>query len=161
MDSDDHVDVDSASAPSVDEVKKLIGVKEVIHLLTTKQIRMGSGERVSFVTKERTAKESTRARDTTGRILYARIFSWIEEQINIFLHGDETAQDLRHIGLLDIFGFERFDKNGFEQLCINFANEKLQQFFLKNVFKQEQEIYEHEGVKFPDISYRVHTGRRS
>eukprot|EP01050_Picozoa_sp_SAG11_P028031 SAG11_NODE_7337_length_1159_cov_0.966981_1_plen_110_part_00 len=58
------------------------------------------------------------------------------------------------IGVLDIYGFEFFQVNSFEQLCINFANEKLQQHFNKQIFKQEQEIYLKEAIKVAEIKYR-------
>ena len=64
----------------------------------------------------------------------------------------------RYIGLLDIFGFERFDSNGFEQLCINYTNEKLQQFFLGCVFKAEEEIHKHEGVFWRPIEFQDNQG---
>ncbi|CAH8437629.1 unnamed protein product [Dicrocoelium dendriticum] len=57
------------------------------------------------------------------------------------------------VGVLDIFGFEKFDRNSFEQLCINFANENLQQFFVQHIFKQEQEEYLSEGINWNHIDY--------
>ena len=71
--------------------------------------------------------------------------------------GGGTA-GLRFIGLLDIFGFERFERNSFEQLCINYCNEKLHQFFLKCVFKTEQELYEAEGVRWPKVDFQDNQG---
>ena len=59
----------------------------------------------------------------------------------------------RYIGLLDVYGFEFFEVNSFEQLCINFANEKLQQFFLYTVFESEREAYRAEGVPWEPIPY--------
>ena len=58
-----------------------------------------------------------------------------------------------NIGILDIYGFEIFQKNGFEQFCINFVNEKLQQIFIELTLKAEQEEYKQEGIKWKDIEY--------
>lgn len=57
------------------------------------------------------------------------------------------------VGILDIFGFEKFESNSFEQLCINYANENLQQFFVRHIFKIEQEQYEKEGITWNNINY--------
>lgn len=57
------------------------------------------------------------------------------------------------IGVLDIYGFEIFERNTFEQLCINYCNEKLQQLFIRNVLKQEQEEYLREGIEWKEIDY--------
>ena len=64
------------------------------------------------------------------------------------ISGNKSA-----IGILDIFGFENFDHNTFEQFCINYANENLQQFFVKHIFKMEQEEYTKEGINWKNISF--------
>jgi alpha-tubulin suppressor-like RCC1 family protein len=90
--------------------------------------------------------------------LYSRIFDWLVDKINESLSkvGDKTTKiagkDM-YIGILDIFGFEVFLHNSFEQLCINFANEKLQQFFTNFVFKLEMGLYDSEGVDYSSISF--------
>ena len=68
-------------------------------------------------------------------MIYVRLFDWLVARINDFIANGESLSDVRYIGLLDIFGFEKFESNSFEQLYINFTNEKLQQFFLACVFK--------------------------
>lgn len=95
-------------------------------------------------------KDSLRIRDALAKHLYARLFDWLLGPINKALSLSESKL---HIGILDIFGFEVFDENLFEQLCINYANEKLQQHFISYIFKQEQEEYRSEGISFEDIPF--------
>ena len=73
---------------------------------------------------------------------YARLFSWLVVRINQTV--DDVKRAKHYIGLLDVYGFEFFEVNSFEQLCINFANEKLQQFFLSTVFENEGKAYKEE-----------------
>ena len=86
--------------------------------------------------------------------MYDRLFSWIVNKIN----NAVEVKDIRHgkctvIGVLDIYGFEIFDVNGFEQFCINYCNEKLQQLFIELVLKQEQEEYKREGIEWVEVTY--------
>ncbi|XP_057282393.1 unconventional myosin-VIIb isoform X1 [Pezoporus wallicus] len=95
-------------------------------------------------------------RDAFVKGIYGRIFLWIVNKINsaIFNPTSQKAKDSRHsIGLLDIFGFENFSNNSFEQLCINIANEHLQQFFVHHVFKLEQEEYHAENITWSNIDF--------
>ena len=82
------------------------------------------------------------ARDALVKIMYARLFSWLVVRINQTV--DDVKRAKHYIGLLDVYGFEFFEVNSFEQLCINFANEKLQQFFLSTVFENEGKAYKEE-----------------
>ena len=102
---------------------------------------------------EQEPSRAATARDALVKIMYARLFNWIVARVNqtIDASGD-TSQ--RYIGLLDVYGFEFFEVNSFEQLCINFANEKLQQFFLVSVFENEVNTYIQEGVEFTPIPFK-------
>uniref|UniRef100_A0A8C5FSW9 Myosin VIIBa n=1 Tax=Gadus morhua TaxID=8049 RepID=A0A8C5FSW9_GADMO len=95
-------------------------------------------------------------RPRSAQAIYGRLFIWVVDKINsaVFKPLPEDSEEVHQcIGLLDIFGFENFVKNSFEQLCINFANEQLQQFFVRHVFKLEQEEYSREGVVWTHIEY--------
>ena len=85
--------------------------------------------------------------------MYDRLFTWIVRYINSKLGVNITRKhDSTVIGVLDIYGFEIFDNNSFEQLCINYCNEKLQQLFIELVLKQEQEEYKREGIEWVHVS---------
>ncbi|PKU31859.1 unconventional hypothetical protein [Limosa lapponica baueri] len=95
-------------------------------------------------------------RDAFVKGIYGRLFVWIVEKINAAIYrppSQELKSVRRSIGLLDIFGFENFTVNSFEQLCINFANENLQQFFVRHVFKLEQEEYNLENINWQHIEF--------
>uniref|UniRef100_A0AAR2IPA7 Myosin VIIBa n=1 Tax=Pygocentrus nattereri TaxID=42514 RepID=A0AAR2IPA7_PYGNA len=109
-----------------------------------------------IVSKPLTSEQAVDGRDAFVKAIYGRLFIWIVEKINsaIYKPPSEDSNDIRRsIGLLDIFGFENFKHNSFEQLCINFANEQLQQFFVKHVFKLEQEEYSRENIVWTHIDY--------
>ncbi|XP_061708749.1 myosin-IIIb-like isoform X4 [Cydia pomonella] len=89
--------------------------------------------------------EAAVARDATARGLYARAFDRIVERINALLCQNRPTEQLS-IGILDIFGFENFNRNSFEQLCINIANEQIQYYFNQHIFTWEQQEYMAEGI---------------
>uniref|UniRef100_A0A8C4ZSU1 Myosin VIIBa n=1 Tax=Gadus morhua TaxID=8049 RepID=A0A8C4ZSU1_GADMO len=102
------------------------------------------------------SEQAQDGRDAFVKAIYGRLFIWVVDKINsaVFKPLPEDSEEVHQcIGLLDIFGFENFVKNSFEQLCINFANEQLQQFFVRHVFKLEQEEYSREGVVWTHIEY--------
>uniref|UniRef100_A0A7N8Y3F7 Unconventional myosin-VIIa-like n=1 Tax=Mastacembelus armatus TaxID=205130 RepID=A0A7N8Y3F7_9TELE len=108
------------------------------------------------VTKCLTSAQAVDGRDAFVKAIYGRLFIWIVDKINLAIYKvpDDSSEVRQAIGLLDIFGFENFSKNSFEQLCINFANEQLQQFFVKHVFKLEQEEYARENIVWKHIDYK-------
>ncbi|KDP34022.1 hypothetical protein JCGZ_07593 [Jatropha curcas] len=91
------------------------------------------------------------SRDALAKTVYARLFDWLVDKINRSVGQDLTSQI--QIGVLDIYGFECFKHNSFEQFCINFANEKLQQHFNEHVFKMEQEEYRKEEINWSYIEF--------
>uniref|UniRef100_A0A8C8BPW1 Myosin VB n=1 Tax=Otus sunia TaxID=257818 RepID=A0A8C8BPW1_9STRI len=91
------------------------------------------------------------ARNSLAKHIYAQLFKWIVQHINKALHT--TVKQHSFIGVLDIYGFETFEVNSFEQFCINYANEKLQQQFNLHVFKLEQEEYMKEGIPWTLIDF--------
>eukprot|EP00887_Chlorella_sp_A99_P002927 scaffold24.g2927.t1 len=94
------------------------------------------------------------SRDALAKTLYARLFDWLVAAINRKIGTFSSARgNGRSIGILDIYGFESFGVNSFEQLCINLANERLQQQFNAHVFKEEQEEYGREGISWSYIDF--------
>ncbi|XP_072317494.1 myosin IEb [Eucyclogobius newberryi] len=89
-------------------------------------------------------------RDALSKALYGRLFDFLVESVNSAMQKD--LEEL-NIGVLDIYGFEIFQKNGFEQFCINFVNEKLQQIFIELTLKAEQDEYVQEGIHWTPIDY--------
>ncbi|XP_020398060.1 myosin-17 isoform X2 [Zea mays] len=94
---------------------------------------------------------ATISRDGLAKQIYSRLFEWLVNRINASIGQDPDSNKL--IGVLDIYGFESFKTNSFEQLCINFTNEKLQQHFNQNVFKMEQEEYTREQINWSYIEF--------
>ncbi|XP_063788896.1 unconventional myosin-XV [Pseudophryne corroboree] len=97
-----------------------------------------------------TVDSAVDARDAIAKILYSLLFSWLTDRINKLVY---PKQDALSIAILDIYGFEDLNFNSFEQLCINYANEYLQFFFNKIVFKEEQEEYIREQIDWREISF--------
>ncbi|KAL6929088.1 myosin I [Hanseniaspora valbyensis] len=98
--------------------------------------------------------QANAVRDALAKAIYSNLFDWIVLRVNVSL-GSQSGQDdsLKSIGILDIYGFEIFEKNSFEQLCINYVNEKLQQIFIQLTLKSEQEEYAAEQIEWTPIKY--------
>lgn len=108
------------------------------------------------VTRKFSLQSSEDARDALSKHLYSRLFSWLIGKINETLNNPypiDQTQQIIEIGLLDIYGFEHFELNSFEQLCINLANEQIQYFFNQNIFRMEMMEYELEGVRAETLRF--------
>ncbi|XP_004589432.2 unconventional myosin-VIIb [Ochotona princeps] len=112
--------------------------------------------RGEYVSRPLNIAQAADRRDTFAKAIYGHLFLWVVKKINTAIYPP-PSQDPKHvrrvIGLLDIFGFENFQSNSFEQLCINLANEHLQQFFVQHVFTMEQEEYRIENITWDRIQY--------
>ncbi|XP_068461753.1 myosin-8-like [Phaseolus vulgaris] len=103
------------------------------------------------ITKSLDPNSAALSRDALAKIVYSRLFDWIVCKINNTIGQDPESNKL--IGVLDIYGFESFKTNSFEQFCINLTNEKLQQHFNQHVFKMEQEEYTKEEIDWSYIEF--------
>ncbi|XP_017558088.2 unconventional myosin-IXb isoform X3 [Pygocentrus nattereri] len=105
--------------------------------------------------------EAITARDSMAKSLYSALFDWIVLRINHALLNKKDMEEsvpCLSIGVLDIFGFEDFETNSFEQFCINYANEQLQYYFNQHIFTLEQEEYQAEGITWHNIDYTDNVG---
>uniref|UniRef100_A0A2K5TY83 non-specific serine/threonine protein kinase n=1 Tax=Macaca fascicularis TaxID=9541 RepID=A0A2K5TY83_MACFA len=108
------------------------------------------------IIRANTVDRAADVRDAMSKALYGRLFSWIVNRINTLLQPDKnicSAEDGMNVGILDIFGFENFQRNSFEQLCINIANEQIQYYFNQHVFALEQMEYQNEGIDAIPVEY--------
>eukprot|EP00045_Choanoeca_perplexa_P018053 m.276392 g.276392 ORF g.276392 m.276392 type:complete len:1458 (-) comp17697_c1_seq12:160-4533(-) len=146
-DTDQHAYTTSADDRRLKWIAELLKVDagELSEALLSQQLRE-SRQRYDLQRAENT-------RDAVAKALYDRLFGWVVNKINKLLQPSGKTKHVKEIGILDIFGFEHFDHNGFEQWCINLANERLQAVFNKHVFQLELEEYSREGVDTTVISY--------
>lgn len=135
---------------NVERVARLLGVpvQPLVQALTKKTIFAHGDTVVSTLSREQSAD----VRDAFVKGIYGRLFVLIVRKINSAIYRPKERQR-SSIGVLDIFGFENFHQNSFEQFCINFANENLQQFFVQHIFKLEQEEYNLEGINWQHIEF--------
>uniref|UniRef100_A0A8B9N7G3 Myosin VA n=1 Tax=Accipiter nisus TaxID=211598 RepID=A0A8B9N7G3_9AVES len=127
----------------------LMGVEyeEMAHWLCHRKLATATETYIKPISK----LHAINARDALAKHIYANLFNWIVDHVNKALHA--TVKQHSFIGVLDIYGFETFEINSFEQFCINYANEKLQQQFNMHVFKLEQEEYMKEQIPWTLIDF--------
>ncbi|KAG4419258.1 hypothetical protein IFR04_007577 [Cadophora malorum] len=121
---------------------------DVIKAITIRILTPRNGE---VIESPANPAQALATRDALAKALYNNLFDWIVERVNVSLKA--RAATANSIGILDIYGFEIFEKNSFEQLCINYVNEKLQQIFIQLTLKTEQEEYAREQIKWTPITY--------
>uniref|UniRef100_A0A8B9LUM9 Myosin, heavy chain 10, non-muscle n=1 Tax=Astyanax mexicanus TaxID=7994 RepID=A0A8B9LUM9_ASTMX len=144
---------DQASMPENTAAQKLchllgMSVMEFTRAILTPRIKVGR----DYVQKAQTKEQADFAVEALAKATYERLFRWLVHRINKAL--DRTKrQGASFIGILDIAGFEIFQLNSFEQLCINYTNEKLQQLFNHTMFILEQEEYQREGIEWSFIDF--------
>ncbi|XP_061657110.1 unconventional myosin-Ig isoform X2 [Syngnathoides biaculeatus] len=152
----DAENVEILDLDTVNHISELTGTgaDNVVKSLLYRTVAIGGGE---VIEKGHTHEEACFGRDAFAKALYERLFGWIVGRINGIIevknynpmfHGKNTV-----IGVLDIYGFEIFDNNSFEQFCINYCNEKLQQLFIELILQQEQSEYNREGIQWQHIDY--------
>ena len=151
------VAVDTKSKDSVSHLARLLNVDKAT-LEKTLCARTISANR-EVMRKEHTVEQAESGRDAFAKAIYERLFNSVVEGVNRALtinsdgqRGNRQSQ-CAVIGVLDIYGFEVLENNSFEQFCINYCNEKLQQLFISLVLKQEQEEYAKEGIEWSHIEY--------
>uniref|UniRef100_UPI003AB09A97 unconventional myosin-Va n=1 Tax=Centroberyx gerrardi TaxID=166262 RepID=UPI003AB09A97 len=129
---------------------KLLGVEgsQMAHWLCHRRLAVG-GE---MLVKPVSGQQAMEARDALAKHIYGQLFTWTVQRLNSALRS-QRGQPKSFIGVLDIYGFETFDRNSFEQFCINYANEKLQQQFNRHVFHLEQEEYVREELAWSRIEF--------
>uniref|UniRef100_A0A183FJV6 Myosin-3 n=1 Tax=Heligmosomoides polygyrus TaxID=6339 RepID=A0A183FJV6_HELPZ len=144
---------EQAETDGTDEAEKAanmygVSLEDFIKALTKPRVRVGT----EWVSKGQNIEQVNWSVGAMAKGLYARVFHWLVKKCNLTLDQQGISRDF-FIGVLDIAGFEIFDFNSFEQLWINFVNEKLQQFFNHHMFVLEQEEYAREGIQWTFIDF--------
>ncbi|XP_073297162.1 myosin-2-like isoform X1 [Primulina huaijiensis] len=148
VDNENHIEVIADEA--VTNAASLIGCSawDLMHALSSCRIQDGNEE----VIKTLTLQQARDTRDALAKFIYASLFDWLVEEINSALAVSKQHSG-KSISILDIQGFESFKKNSFEQFCINYAHERLQQHFTRHLFKLVQEEYEVDGVDWTKVDF--------
>ncbi|KAH7404329.1 hypothetical protein KP509_15G021000 [Ceratopteris richardii] len=148
IDNDNHVTVDDNEAVSCAASLLKCSKEHLMEALCTRKMRAGHEN----IVQKLTASQAADSRDALAKAIYAGLFDWLVDCINKSLEVGKRHSG-RSISILDIYGFESFVKNSFEQLCINYANERLQQYFNQHLFKLEQEEYISEGIDWTEVEF--------
>ncbi|KAF1898822.1 hypothetical protein Lal_00018942 [Lupinus albus] len=148
IDSENHIEVVDDEAVTSAALLMGCNSRELMAALSTHKTQSGD----ATVVKRLTLQQAIDARDATAKFIYSSLFEWLVEQLNNSLEVDKKCTG-KSISILDIYGFESLKKNNFEQFCKNYANERLQQHFIRHLFKLEQEDYESDGIDWTKIDF--------
>ncbi|XP_075454099.1 unconventional myosin-VI isoform X8 [Ascaphus truei] len=132
---------------------KLLGLDEDdlrVSLTTRVMLTTAGGTKGTVIKVPLKVEQANSARDALAKAVYSRLFDHVVNRVNQCFPFERSSF---FIGVLDIAGFEYFEHNSFEQFCINYCNEKLQQFFNERILKEEQELYQKEGLGVNEVHY--------
>ncbi|XP_016410103.1 unconventional myosin-VI isoform X1 [Sinocyclocheilus rhinocerous] len=121
-----------------------------VSLTTRVMLTTAGGAKGTVIKVPLKVEQANNARDALAKAIYSRLFDHVVKRVNQCFPFDTSSN---FIGVLDIAGFEYFEHNSFEQFCINYCNEKLQQFFNERILKEEQELYQKEGLGVNEVHY--------
>uniref|UniRef100_A0A4W6D8U6 Unconventional myosin-VI n=1 Tax=Lates calcarifer TaxID=8187 RepID=A0A4W6D8U6_LATCA len=121
-----------------------------VSLTTRVMLTTAGGAKGTVIKVPLKVEQANNARDALAKAVYSRLFDHVVKRVNQCFPFETSSN---FIGVLDIAGFEYFEHNSFEQFCINYCNEKLQQFFNERILKEEQELYQREGLGVNEVHY--------
>ncbi|XP_051954529.1 myosin VIa isoform X2 [Xyrauchen texanus] len=145
--------IKKACSQSLEFCAEILGLDEEdlrVSLTTRVMLTTAGGAKGTVIKVPLKVEQASNARDALAKAIYSRLFDHVVTRINQCFPFDSSAH---FIGVLDIAGFEYFEHNSFEQFCINYCNEKLQQFFNERILKEEQELYQKEGLGVNEVHY--------
>lgn len=141
------------SAPSLEYCAELLGLDQDdlrVSLTTRVMLTTAGGTKGTVIKVPLKVEQANSARDALAKTVYSHLFDHVVDRVNQCFPFERSSY---FIGVLDIAGFEYFEHNSFEQFCINYCNEKLQQFFNERILKEEQELYQKEGLGVNEVHY--------
>ncbi|XP_030054919.1 unconventional myosin-VI isoform X3 [Microcaecilia unicolor] len=141
------------SSQSLEFCAELLGLdQEDLRVSLTSRVMLttAGGAKGTVIKVPLKVEQANNARDALAKAVYARLFDHVVNRVNLCFPFETSSF---FIGVLDIAGFEYFEHNSFEQFCINYCNEKLQQFFNERILKEEQELYQKEGLGVNEVHY--------
>lgn len=141
------------SSQTLEYCAELLGLDQDdlrVSLTTRVMLTTAGGAKGTVIKVPLKVEQANNARDALAKAIYSRLFDHVVKRVNQCFPFDTSSN---FIGVLDIAGFEYFEHNSFEQFCINYCNEKLQQFFNERILKEEQELYQKEGLGVNEVHY--------